>query len=573
MKYFVTVVFNLLDTNKVQLFKLLALFLFVALLDLLSIGLVGPFILLISEPDKLSNYSFWNDINQILQFESYSTGLVFIGVCLCFIFVIKAVASYISQRKITLFAFKQQSIMMKRLIQDFQYIKYEAYLLTKSSELINNVNNLTNVFTHQVLLSTLRLVSEGVIVIAILTLLFMTNMIAMIVLMFLLLFIYIVYSYKVKDKLKLAGENIIKQQDKIIKDILLIYDGFKEIRVYGREDYTLKEFRRSLDSLASSNTEYRSLQIIPKLMIESILMIFIVAIALTTIIFEYSTIDMLATLSIFGVASIRIVPSANVIMSSTNDLKYASNAIKSLDEQFNSMRKNRYMDISQGNSLDTLSGDIIVENLKYKYNKALNENVINDINLVIKKGSMTGIIGKSGSGKTTFVDLIIGFLDSNNSICIGKSPMKKNIRSWLNNVAYIPQNIFIMDATIAENITLSKNCMDEDRLNLAIDMAQLRGFIQSSALGLQTKTGERGNLLSGGQRQRLGIARAFYFNKECIVMDEVTSALDGDTEKEIVKVIGKLKGEVTMIMITHRHDTLKNCDSIIKFKNGKIDRI
>jgi len=215
---------------------------------------------------------------------------------------------------------------------------------------------------------------------------------------------------------------------------------------------------------------------------------------------------------------------------------------------------------------------IKIKNLKYKYSEKLNY-ILNNINLNISKGEFIGIIGSSGSGKSTLVDLLMGLLTpSSGEICIDNININDDKSSWQRKIGYVPQNIFLIDDSIKNNIAfgIEGDKIDELKLNKAIEESQLKAFINSLEIGFETKVGERGAQISGGQLQRIGIARALYNDPEILILDESTASLDTLTENGIMDSINKLKGEKTIIMISHRFSSLKDCDKIYEIRDGKI---
>ena len=215
--------------------------------------------------------------------------------------------------------------------------------------------------------------------------------------------------------------------------------------------------------------------------------------------------------------------------------------------------------------------EISIEHLAFRYPGGL-QNVLSDVSFIIPKGSFVGIIGPSGAGKTTFVDILLGLLPPNEGkITADGVSIYDNIRAWQANLAYVPQSIYLIDASIRENVAFGhpENEIDDDRVERVLQMAELHDFVQSLPDGVNTSVGDRGVRLSGGQRQRIGIARALYCQPEILVLDEATSALDNETEKSITDTILKLKGQITIIAIAHRVSTLEACDFKVKFEGGR----
>ena len=215
---------------------------------------------------------------------------------------------------------------------------------------------------------------------------------------------------------------------------------------------------------------------------------------------------------------------------------------------------------------------LVVKNASFSYENS-EKIILKDISFKIEKGEFIGIVGESGSGKTTFVDLLLGLLNAEKGeFILNNEPMLGRIDSWQSQIAYLPQEIFMIDSTLSSNITLEMNTreVDNEKLLKALKSARLEKFVEDLPNGIDTEVGQNGIMVSGGQRQRIALARAFYHDRDVLVLDEATSALDNDTEQKIVKEISLLKRNKTIIMIAHRKSTLMHCDKIFKIKNGKI---
>ncbi|MFM2242486.1 MAG: hypothetical protein RLZ97_1341 [Verrucomicrobiota bacterium] len=221
---------------------------------------------------------------------------------------------------------------------------------------------------------------------------------------------------------------------------------------------------------------------------------------------------------------------------------------------------------------NTFSGDIEIRNVTFRYANATRL-ALDGISLTISKGETVGLIGASGAGKSSLVDLVLGLLRSDEGeIKVGNHSISDNLRAWQNQIGYVPQTIFLTDDTLRRNIAfgIPDGSIDDDAVQRSLKSAQLDEFVRSLPEALETIVGERGIRLSGGQRQRIGIARALYHDPEVIVLDEATSALDGSTESEVIDAIDALKGSKTVIIVAHRLSTLENCDRIFRLEDGRL---
>ena len=279
--------------------------------------------------------------------------------------------------------------------------------------------------------------------------------------------------------------------------------------------------------------------------------------------------ELLTVLGVFVAATFRMIPSFNRIIFAVQNMKYKSSSVDLLFNEFKSFEQSektikKYKEIKFENK-------IILKDIIFSYKK--NNIILNNISLDINKGDCIGIIGTSGAGKSTFVNLITGlFSPSKGSIKVDGKDIKNYTRSWQNKIGYVPQDIFLADNTIQNNIAfgIEKEDICHRSIKKSIKNAQLDKFINSLDDGLNSQVGERGVQLSGGQIQRVGIARALYNNPEILILDEATASLDSQTEMNFMNSIKKLKGSMTILIISHRMSTLKDCNKIFKIQDKKL---
>jgi len=342
-------------------------------------------------------------------------------------------------------------------------------------------------------------------------------------------------------------------------------------------------------------SRFHAVQQLPRIVIEVILMTFVVGFVSLSLFFSERSENLISVLSIFAIASIRILPSANQLMNCINTLR---NAKPTLDRVYLDLKElespevTRYLRMFRGLSLDnatknifnsfnflkdkplSFKEEIVVSKVNYTYPGAAT-NALSDVSLTIKKGESVALIGKSGAGKTSLVDVLLGLLiPQAGNIQVDGFSIYDDLRAWQGLVGYIPQSIFLMDDTIERNIAFGvpDHLIDQQRLKHAIRLAQLSELVEQLPDGVKSMVGERGTLLSGGQRQRIGIARALYHEREILVLDEATSALDNETEKLISESIRALSGTKTMIIIAHRLSTIEHCDRVYEMEKGRVVR-
>ena len=361
------------------------------------------------------------------------------------------------------------------------------------------------------------------------------------------------------------------------KWIIQSINGIKEIKVMGKEEFFKKNYEISGEKYTNAEKWNAVFNNIPRLFIEMSVMCSVFAFIAFSIYKGRDINSLIPTLAAFAMAAVKLMPSANRIIAAVNVIAYQGLSLDKLLEDiewFN--RDNVELDNKKGCISERISINNCIElkNIFYKYPNT-NRYVLENADMQIPIGKSIGIVGKSGSGKTTVVDIILGLLNTESGTILvdGKDVADKE-KTWLGNLGYIPQSIFLLDDTIKANIAfgISDSEIDENKLMKAIEKSQLGDFIKTLPDGVNSRVGERGVRLSGGQRQRIGIARTLYSDPGILVFDEATAALDNETEKAIMESINGLHGEKTIIIIAHRLQTIKDCDLVYRVENGKIVR-
>lgn len=568
--------FYILKDKRRQLMLMAALFLASSVLELLGIGLIGPFVGAVVNPGLLDRLTTLNSIMSYFGVEGARDRTIALGFFLLLVFIIKGLVAYGIFRHISAFTFYFRSSLVQRLMSAYLRMPYQFYLERNSAAIVNSVIAHTKTMTDDLLLPSLKLASDSVVLFAIGLFLFWVDPIAMLVLLVALGGTSIFYSSIVKPRVKAAGQEVAVQNEALIKGVNQGIGGIKEIRILAAEQHFLEHVSLSSTLCADSQKKFYSLIAIPRFLIETVFVIFVVLFALFALYTGNSGDAMVATLAMFGVAGIRVLPAVANISSSLASMNYSGFALAEL------YRDLQYVEQKAGVSSDQFSqsldpvGDFQqfdFDNIRYAYPGA-GRQAIDGISLSITHGQSIGLIGASGAGKTTLVDILLGLhqFDSGKLSVNGIDISEYGWSNWLRQVAYIPQNVFLVDETLEKNIAFGvpDDCIDFARVNEAVTSAQLTQLVERLPDGIRTVVGERGVRLSGGERQRVALARAFYHNRSVFVFDEATSALDAETERQVIEVIESLHGQKTLIVIAHRLTTVKSCDVIYRLKDGRI---
>jgi len=568
-------IFAILDRDVNKIPWMILLFILLSIFDIVGIGLIAPYIMLITNPDLFMQ----SDIGSYLVTFGYSYEggelLFTIGVILVVIFLIKTVISIFVNRVILKFCYNQNYKLRSLLMKIYQNMSYSEYAARNSSEYVHNIQVVVEKFSIGILQSLFRVFSEGIVVIVILLFLLWSN--AQIVMLLSILFgvAILFYDYLFGKKMKSYGEVSNKHSSNMVKAIHEGIEDFKEIRVLGKEYYFYNKVRSEARRVSEANFKSTHISLIPRYLLEFMLIVFVVLLVNGSILFDQNIEYLIPTLGMFGVATIRIAPSINKIISGLSVIRFGQNFV---DLLYKDIEKNLEFGLSGTSRFHKLKKKNLdefclleVKNLYFAHHNS-NKNVISDISITVNTGESIGLIGSSGSGKTTLVDLILGFFTpKKGEILVNGVSINQDISSWRSRIAYIPQKILIIDDTLQKNITFSEQDeVDGVKLEKAIKQARLGEVVDELANGLKTVVGENGARLSGGQCQRVAIARAFYHHKDIIVMDEATSALDTETEREVVNEIRQLKGRKTLIIIAHRLTTVQHCNQIYRLEDGMV---
>jgi len=572
MKIYLKEILFLIGSDIKKIPWMLVAFLSVSMLDVLGLGLIAPYVALIINPDLNSNNYLYSLVRLLWTSPSLEQILLVSGCGLVLIFILKMIFSILINRIILNFANKKGASLRADLMSSYQKLSYLDYSHRNSADYLHSIQTLAAQFSQNTLQAVLRFISEGIFVLAVLVFLAWTNFVALSILTSLIVIYLYLFDLIFRHKITEYGRLVNETQTQIIQDVREAVDGFKEIRVLGKERYFYEIVKGSAEVYADTYTKLQVLTSASRYILEVILILFIVIIVFYSIFKGHDLALMIPTLTVFGVASLRLMPAANVFSMGISQMRFGRNATTIIySDLTNNLSKNSYKlkgptdNVSEFNSLDFKGVD-------FTYAEA-EENVLNDISISIKVGESIGIIGPTGSGKTTLINIMLGLLKpTKGEIYINKIPVESSIEVLRNNTAYLPQNIFLIDNTIRKNIALGllDSEIDEEKVLKALNQARLADLVEQLPDGLDTHIGEQGIRLSGGQRQRVALARALYHDRKVLVMDEATSALDNETESEIVEEISRLKGKKTTIVIAHRLSTVKHCDRIYKLEKGKI---
>lgn len=551
-----------------------------SLLETANLGLIIPLIALLTQPEKIQNYPHLVRIMSFFNVENArDTIMMFLGIFLIFVILKNVYSIKLVKYQIKFTAHLYNNIS-SRLFKVYLYSSWTYRLARNSSELMNNVITQASALCTGMINSVFMLMGDSLVLFAIIAFLIIVEPIATIIALLLLGIITLLFVVFTRKKLEKVGALNQHYNMKMIKSINEVFGGIKEIKILGRENYFLKYH----DSNVSKFTDtWIYLTWVNSIMRSIIEVFFIGIILLSSLVIVFSgqnTSSLITLLVLFGAASFRLMPTINRINTAIGTIRYYTPALNIVYGDINSsydngdrIRKENKFSFAGGEF--TLKKGIELRDVSYRY-PGTEKNILESINLYIQQGKSVGFSGPSGAGKTTVVDIILGLLEpTTGAVFVDERSIYDNINSWQKLIGYVPQDIFLSDDTIRRNIAfgLDDNEIEDERIWVAIEGAQLCEMVQGLPKQLDGLVGERGICLSGGQRQRIGIARALYHDPELLILDEATSALDKDTEKEINDAIVRFSGKKTLIIVAHKSSMLENCDILYEVRDKKIFKI
>lgn len=576
--------------------KLVVLFLMsiaTSVLEAFGVGLIGPFIGIASNPSSIESIPLFKQIYTYLDFSSYKQFVIFIGLFTTVAFCIKSVALIITNSYTFKITYNQKKTLVSRMMDAYLKAPYTFFLDKNTSDIIQKISIETTNFAQEYMMSLLTGVVNFLTIVFLLGLLAKTNLILLAAISAVILLVLAAFS-RLSARFKLWGRARTQADGDMIRAVNHSLGGLKETRIIGCEPYFQEKISVYGQNWVSAVTLFRTSRMVFPIIIQTSLIVVIILFICGSLFFvEQNLEDITSIMAIFAAASLRLIPAINNFINSISSINnnghivdviyYDLKEIETLNEAGNDRTESsRSVELSRTSESDSLSRrksmifsrSIKIMQVTYRYPESAKD-VVRDISINLAKGESIALIGKSGAGKTTLVDIILGLLTpQSGDISVDGVSIYTNLRAWQDLVGYIPQSIFLMDDTIERNIAFGvpDELISHERLYEAIKAAQLSEFIDGLPNGINTPMGERGVRLSGGQRQRIGIARALYHQREILVLDEATAALDNDTEQMVTEAINALAGKKTLIIIAHRLSTIRQCDRIYELNNGQLSR-
>ena len=574
MKIFSKLFYFLTPQEKRNAVLLFIITLIMALIDMFGVASIMPFMAVVSNPDLIYTNTILNKIFQkssLLGVQSDQEFIFFLGI-LVFIFLIfslsvKALTTYFQLR----FVQMREYTIGKRLMENYLYQPYSWFLNRNSSDIGKSILSEVGIIIGQGLSPMLNLITQCIITFFIVSLLLIVDFKLTIIVTIILVIFYGLIFHLSRKFLNRIGYERVESNEFRFKAISEAFGASKDVKLSGLEKIFIKKFSDPAKLFAKHQTSSQVLGKLPRFALEAIAFGGMLVVILYVISQTGNFINSIPIITLYAFAGYRLMPSLQLIYASSTLLKYATPGINSLYNDFKSLNTHNY---NNDQSILKFDKTISLNNVNYSYPNT-SRTTLKNINLIIPAKSTVGLVGPTGCGKTTTVDIILGLLQpQNGTLKIDDQIItKENSRSWQRSLGYVPQQIYLSDDTIASNIAFGinkENIIFED-LESAAKIANLHDFVINELPNkYETKVGERGIRLSGGQRQRIGIARALFHKPKVLILDEATSALDNETEKAVMEAVNNLSKNITIIMIAHRLSTVSKCDKIFHFDKGEL---
>lgn len=584
LRLYLRKVLFLVGADRRKLALLLPLYLISSVIDLAGIGLLVALIAALQEPETLLNIG--GRIPVVARFATSGTAdvlTVMLAGVVFFVYAVKTgIALYIVRRtlKITfLYGAKFRSFLMGV----YQRQSYDKFIQRNSSEYIYNVQTMAGQFVTYTIQPILKIIGEGFVALLIIGYLAVEDPFVLAILLVLMSIAGFFYDRAFRKKIAIYGSQENSLSAKMIKSVSEGLNGYKESHIFGIVEFFHRAVADAAFRLANARIRSQMITLSSRYLLEFIVVISVVLVIISTVALGRDKSELLTTLALFLVASMRLVPAANQIVTNIGKLRYGRHAVDVLHEDI-SITGDAEVDFDVETDAHLPPGDagadtghfgfLELQDVGFRYTPE-GSWVLDSVNLRINRHDIVGIVGSSGSGKTTIIALILGLLlpQRGKVLFDGKDMAQpRQVREWHKKVAYLPQEVFLTDDTVARNVALGidEDKIDEEKLRNVLMKTRLAEMVEKMPEDIHSSVGEKGMWVSGGQRQRIALARAFYYDSEVLILDESTSALDAETADEIINELRQLKGKVTIVVITHQDSLLELCNKVYRLENGNL---
>lgn len=571
----------LLDKKqKHKMVLLVFLMLIGAVLETLGVSMILPVMSVVMEENAVQKHAYLQVICDLfhIAYDDTRTLMILVMVGLIAIFAVKNIFLFFQQKVQLKFVYTNQFATSRRMMINFMERPYEYYLNADTSviqrSITSDVNNM-----YGLILSLLQLVSEGIVFVCLIAVSLVSDVMMSITVALLLVVVLAIIKWVLKPIMRKAGEENQDYYSGLYKWIDQSVMGIKEIKIANKENYFINEYAKCGEGYVNAVQRYNLYNATPRLLIETVALAGMIFYMMIQLLSGVQVTAILPQLTLLALVAMRLIPCANRINNHLTSISYFEPFFMGVSDNLQEEIRDESIDYNAASYQKKVEvqkleirHNIQLKDIVYKYPNT--ETLIFDrANMEIPIGKSVGIVGTSGAGKTTIVDILLGLLQiQSGEILADGVEVRKHYQSFLKDIGYIPQTIFMIDSTIRKNVAfgVADEDIDDAKVWRALQEAQLDEFVRGLPDGLDTSIGERGIRISGGQRQRIGIARALFEDPEVLVLDEATSALDNETEAAIMESINMLHGKKTLIIIAHRLQTIEKCDMVYRVEKGQV---
>ena len=555
--------------SKKEIKKLLGITVFliiISLSEVVGLSTIVPFMAMVTNQNIIFENRYLKLIYNFFNFESTKNFIFYFGITIVIIFLIKNILNIFFNYILVSFSRNSYYQFTCKLMENYLKYPYQNFIKKNSNDLMKNITTEANLLVI-LIQNFLMMLSEICVVFFIyLVMLYVDLKITLFVTIFMGINILFI-KHLILNKTKKWGIERSKAIEEYYQIIGSTFGNYKFIKLQSNDEKIIKNFKDSCNKYIKVDKKYMSSQPIPRLILEFLGFSIVVALIIFSVMMynENGLAKIMPVISIFFIGLYRILPSVNRIINNYQTILFYRKSLDTVVDELESEIEN-----IENNPIE-FNKKIELKNICFEFEKG--KEVLRNISLNIFKGEKAAFVGESGSGKTTLVDLITGlYKPKNGSMYLDNIKLEdKNIGYWRQSIGYIPQEVYLFDGTIEDNVVFNRE-YSENKLIESLKKAKIWEFLKRKE-GIKTIVGDRGIMLSGGQKQRIAIARALYDNPEVLVLDEATSALDNETEEEIMKEIYDVSKDRTLIIVAHRLTTLKDCDRIFVISNGEVERI
>jgi len=576
--FFFTMVFGLLNNgdNK-RIVILIFLMLICASSEVLGLGLVLPFVGLLSTPEAIHSYTPVQYFYNVLGMETEMQFIIVLGCMVMLLFAIKNILSMLLVWLQTSFYLGKQYDIQGKLFECYLSAPYIFHITHNSALLIRNITSEVSSVCNGILAPLLVVISEGIILIAIIIFLAFINPMVVAISFVLVSLLFLFLTRWLRPKVSKHGVARVHFGGRMINEVNQGLGGIKAIILSNSLDFFCEKFRLDVHSFTQATKSFVILNALPRAVAETFSIILIVSGMLIALLLGVENGIIVSTVTVFAVAFIRIMPSISKLIQAVNTLAFNQKSLEVVYQELNLAKDYDTKIVNsdkQPKKIKKCSFEIDVKFCDVSYTYPSSENPsIDNVSLSIKPGDNVALVGKSGAGKSTLIELLLGLLRCDKGVIkVDDVDLNECSFAWAEIIGYVPQSIFIMDDTVRNNIAfgVEKDDIDDELIWDVLAKSSLKEKVKSLPNGLDTMLGERGTRFSGGEIQRIGIARALYTKPKLLIFDEATSALDNETEQALSKTINALKGSITLVIIAHRLTTVEKCDKIYFMSEGEI---